>query len=639
VAGELPRPEGLSDPGDLLRALETSAGAAQWVPLFSDDFGRTSLGEDWKIVGGQAHIENGWLRVSGKADCYAVVRRPFPDNIRLEFDARFPAGQEESSDLACFVAGDERSCDAVGYCLSFGSDNNTCSRIQRAGMDVRINTQLVAEPGRTYRIVAEAADGEYRLMIDGQMVLRYVDLVPLAGVGHDHLGLAAFKYGTEFANFRVLTHSGPAAVGIFTIADAYCRDGLFDRAIERFRQIAATDPEGRLALQAQTKVGLALFAAGRYGECEAQLRGLARKAGGTEMELLIELWRGLALGMMGKLDEALRTFAHVQSQSSNPEVIDEVAVACGRLSTQLRREERWLEAGRCAKFLFENLKTPLIETRHMFGNYVNRLHDAALYEEEFQAASRLVAAVVRRKHGASAMWDCNMRKFGAALSAGRVDEARSVLEELGQQARNSLNAASLELRVLGCRVQLALASGKPGKALEQLAGLTGTDREEQHIGDGRWGQTAADLRASALVLLGRMDEALEDLDAGRIRVDLLDLRLILGAELWKRGHEAAARACFAETTESGGLWRHEKLVENFKLTVCREMPVEAFQEYVGTELQPCVQPLGLFLTGLAMWANGEEQAALLTWSEARNSAPDTDPAWHWTSLYMSRVGK
>jgi len=356
------------------------------------------------------------------------------------------------------------------------------------------------------------------------------------------------------------------------------------------------------------------------------------------MELLIELWRGLALGMMGKIDEALRTFGHVQSQSSDPGVIDEVAVACGRLSTQLRREERWLESGRCAKFLFENLKTPLIETHHMFNLYGNRLRDAALFEEEFQAANRLVAVTAKRDKDQTSLRECRWRAFQAGLAAGHIDAARAIAEDFEKQAL-ALGDEALELRSLGSRVFIDLASGKYDRALERVGKLIGTDREERPIGDSRWGQTAADLRATALVLLGRRDEPLEDLDAGRISTDLLDLRFILGAELWKSGHEAAARACFAEMIEGGGLWRQEKLMDRAKLAICREMPIEVFQEFVGAELQPCLQPLGMFLAGLAMWANGEEQAALLAWSDARNAAPDTDPAWHWTSLFLGRAGK
>ncbi|MHC4917806.1 MAG: hypothetical protein ACYTGB_20205, partial [Planctomycetota bacterium] len=152
------RESGRLDPGDLLDALEKSAQQSEWSPLFTDDFQRTSVGDDWKIVKGQARITNGWMRLEASlaGDVYAVVRRPFPDNVRVEFDARFPKGLSYVGDLGCFVAGDEESCDHVGYCLSFAADGNTCSRIQRGGVDIRIDPKAVAAVGVGHREGARA---------------------------------------------------------------------------------------------------------------------------------------------------------------------------------------------------------------------------------------------------------------------------------------------------------------------------------------------------------------------------------------------------------------------------------------------------------------------------------------------------
>jgi tetratricopeptide (TPR) repeat protein len=384
-------------------------------------------------------------------------------------------------------------------------------------------------------------------------------------------------------------------------------------------------------------VGLALFAAQRWGEAEAQLRGLVRKAQGSEIAPLVELWRGQALGMMGKLDETLRVFAHVQAQHSDPSIIDEVAVACGLLCSSLKAEARWLEAGRCAKFLFENLKTPLIETSHMFGMYGGRLHEAALYEEEYQAVVKLAAAVAARGDEQQILGN-RFRLIATSILCGHVDEARRLQQELEEQARTKSDS-NLELRVLASRVELDLALGKYQQALERLAPLAGSKEEEAEVGGARWGLTLADMRAAALILLGRVDEALEDLDAGRLSADLIDLRFILAAELLRRGRQPAAAGCLAQQAESVTFPRTITLVEKAGACIRNEMPVETFREFVDTQLQPYLQPLGLFVCGLALWANGEEQAALLPWSDAKNSAPDTDAAWHWTSLYLGRAGK
>jgi tetratricopeptide (TPR) repeat protein len=357
----------------------------------------------------------------------------------------------------------------------------------------------------------------------------------------------------------------------------------------------------------------------------------------TEMEPLIELWRAQSLAMLGKVDEALHLIGRVQAGTTDPGIIDEVAVACGLLSSRLKSQARWLEAGRCAKFLFEKLKTPLIQTQHMFGVYGRRLHDAALFQEEYEVASRL-AAVMRSRRESPQLTPSLLTCAGSAVLAGHADEAGRIYDELDERAR-SRDDAGLQLRVLAGRVEMDLALGHYARALERLVPLAGTEQEEAHVLGSHWGPTLADLRASALILLERVDEVLEDLEAERISADAVDVRLILAADLRRRDRRAAAIACLAQMEENVTSGLLVPLLEKAAPAIRGETPVETLQEFVNTALQPALQPLGLFLIGLSLWAGGEDDAAVMAWSEAKNASPDTLPAWHWANLFMARVAK
>ena len=626
------------DPGDLFEALEQSAGQAEWTPLFADDFNRTSLGDDWRIIGGEADIKNGWMRVRGRSgDVYAVVLRAFPENVRVEFDARFPKGQDIVSDLACFVAGDEHKTDAAGYCLSFGADENCCSRLQRQAIDIRINLDMTAEAGRTYSLASQLLDGELSLSVDGQVVLRYVDMLPLAGVGHDHLGLATFKLGAEFSNFRVLTRTGPVRSGAFTIPDAYCRDGLYDRAIEKYRQVAETHPNEPLSLMARCKTGLALFADRRWSDAEGQFRSLSSAAKGSKLEHLVALWHARALGMMGKLDEAFRIFSRVQD-AGDPGMVDEAAVACGLLCHQLRVDSRWLESGRCAKFLFENSKTPLIQTMHAFNRYGRRLGEAAFHEEEYQAVSKLGMAITARRTAAIHTININLSKAALGILTGRIDEARGIYDDLEKRFSGEEHPL-LQKRLMARRIQIDMARGKYQRAFDQLDPLPEAKDEKQKLVDSRWGVRLPDLRIAALILLDRTDEAIDESLAGQLSGGALDQRIVLGAELRKRGRGEEAEACLAILKEQFQTRWGTKFVSLSVDAVLGKGSPEALREYVDNELMPSFQPLGLFFTGLALWAGDQEEAATIPWSEAENSALDVTPAWHWTRCFQQRVGK
>ena len=80
-----------------------------------------------------------------------------------------------------------------------------------------------------------------------------------------------------------------------------------------------------------------------------------------------------------------------------------------------------------------------------------------------------------------------------------------------------------------------------------------------------------------------------------------------------------------------------KLLEVAGPAIRGEALIEPFREYVDTALQPAMQPLGLFLVGLALWAGGNDEAAILPWSEAKNLAPEVTPAWHWTNHFQGRL--
>jgi hypothetical protein len=339
--------------------------------------------------------------------------------------------------------------------------------------------------------------------------------------------------------------------------------------------------------------------------------------------------------MMGKIDEALRLFGRVQEATKDPGIIDEVAVACGLLSEHLRTEQRWLESGLCAKFLFENLTTPLLETSHMFGRYGGRLLDAGLYEEEYQAVTKLGIAIADRTGDPDQMRIAKLRRAKAALRTERIDKAKKIIGELEQEAREQANR-SLELSLLGFRAELELSQGEYQAAFDLVKSFAGTDEEEAGLRDAAWGNTLADIRACSCILLGRMEDALDDLDAGRISAGASTLRMVLAAELIRRGSKAAALACL-QSIEAQAPPRQEKFLGLASAALRGEALVEALQELVETSLQPGVQPRGLFFAGLALWSAGNDGAATLPWSDAVNSAPPVSPIWHWANYFQGRV--
>ncbi len=619
---------GRNDPVDIFEALVHSAGQAEWTPIFTDDFDRATLGESWGLVSSEAVLTNGWLRLrgSGGNDAYAVIKRAFPDNIRIEFEARFTSKTGYASDLACFLGGDEHTGDRNGYCLAFGADGNTCTRIQKETVDIRITREHVATPGKIHNIAAEIIDGALALYVDGELLLSYLDMMPLCGVKHDHLGLATYGEGAEFRNFRVLTNSGPTQASVFTIPDAYCRDGLFDRAIEKYNQIAATHKNEPLELLAQCKVALAMIGDQRWSSAEAQLRGLANSSKDTELESLVTLWHARTLGMIGKIDDALKTFQKVQSHTEDPGTIDETAIACGLLSQQLYREGRFIEAGCCSNYLFESLSTPLISTDHMFTIHITRLREAAMYEEQYQIIKKFGPDVKVNRILESQHYIIPVRLAQAAILTERIDEAQTIYDELKKQSDNAEDA-NFKFNLIGLYSGLDMSKGEFSKALEKLEPLANNKEELISFNNLYWGQRLIDLRASCYVLSGDLPSAIPLLKRDLIAPSALYLRIVLAAHFMKEDRKQLAQTCLNlndKIRDSLGEFRSQVSAAIFQTS-----PIEVLHEFVENSLQPAHQPMGMVCEALALWSQGDCAGASVALSDSFDSASKYSPAWHW----------
>jgi tetratricopeptide (TPR) repeat protein len=624
----LGRESGRHDPVDIFEALVSSAGQAEWTPLFTDDFDRATLGESWGLISSEAVLTNGWMRLTAPEnnDCYAVIKRAFPDNIRVEFEARFPSKIGYASDLACFLGGDEHTCDRNGYCLSFGADGNSCTRIQRETVDIRITNQHKATPGKIHSIAAEIIDGVLSLFVDGELILSYLDMMPLCGVKHDHLGLASYGEGAEFRNFRVLTNSGPTQASAFTIPDAYCRDGLFDRAIEKYNQIATTHKNGPLELLAQCKVALAMMGDQRWSSAEAQLRGLANSSKDTELESLVTLWHARTLGMIGKMDDALKTFQKVQSRTEDPGTIDETAIACGMLSQQLFREDRFIEAGHCSKFLFESIETPLFNTDHMFKGHMSRLHEAAMYEAQYQAVKKVGMAISSNRNEEERTRTGPLRLAQAAILTDRIDKARTIYDDLKIRSEKS-GGDKFKYNLVGLYAELDMGSGEYAQALKKLEPLANSQEELTGYSGLVWGSRIVDLRACCYVLSGDLAAAISLLEAELIDPSSIYLRMILAAHLMQEDRKELASKCMdTAVSKVKGL---AKFTAQYKKALLSTSPVEVLHEFIENSLAPSRQPMGMVCEALTLWSQGDCAGASVALSDSFDSAPKYSPAWHW----------
>lgn len=183
-----------------------SAGARV---LFTDDFDRRSLGEDWLSTGPVA-LEQGALRLADAHNHPVWLRQPLPPNVRVEFDA-WP--ETDEGDIKVELGGDGHSFaqttsyTATGYVFILGGWNNALDVIARQdehGDDrVAIERQAKLEPDRRYRVAITRRGGELRLELDGRLVAEMIDEDPLLGPGQQHFAFNNWESPVRFDNLVV----------------------------------------------------------------------------------------------------------------------------------------------------------------------------------------------------------------------------------------------------------------------------------------------------------------------------------------------------------------------------------------------------------------------------------------------------
>jgi hypothetical protein len=218
-AASATRPPPVVAPADLLTAPFEDSFERPGTPA-SDAAG--DPGADWvSTAPGLWHIEKGRLCGEHAHNHGIWLKRVLPLNARIEFDA---VSDSVDGDLKAEYWGDGRSfatalsyTNATSYLTIFGGWHNkfhVLARINEHGNDRK---EITVDPnsddprekpvvaGQGYRFKVERADGKtIRWWVDGNEMLSFPDLTPLAGPGHDHFGFNDWDVKVCFDNVRIV---------------------------------------------------------------------------------------------------------------------------------------------------------------------------------------------------------------------------------------------------------------------------------------------------------------------------------------------------------------------------------------------------------------------------------------------------
>ena len=154
--------------------------------VFSDNFERAALGENWETTHKGWSIKEGALNDTNAKNAGIWLTKPLPERVRVEFTARsepLTDGKAFPGDLKCEIFADEARHEG-GYILINGGWSNRLDVIARKdehGDDRLTKESIRVEPSQTYRWAIVRVDDTIHWFRDGTLVLSFTDPQPLNG--------------------------------------------------------------------------------------------------------------------------------------------------------------------------------------------------------------------------------------------------------------------------------------------------------------------------------------------------------------------------------------------------------------------------------------------------------------------------
>lgn len=228
-----------------------------WRLVFSDDFLTPAAASHWDISG-KWEIRDGELRIRGEEFLFAILKTPFPGDVRLVFDCRLAS--ESLSDVSCFL-GTTLSSDAnrphqSGYYFQYGGWGNK-KNILGAHGNILWNqpaTPLVRD--RLFHVEAQKVGNRLMLHVDGETIMDVRDPAPVFGSAHAFLGVSSWGTHACFSNIRVYTHDSASHADLMETASDFFTRGNFSTARDLFQEVRASSHDPKRTEQAENGIAL-----------------------------------------------------------------------------------------------------------------------------------------------------------------------------------------------------------------------------------------------------------------------------------------------------------------------------------------------------------------------------------------------
>ncbi len=186
----------------------------------------------WSIQNGKLHFD----AITESCIYNLLYKHRFAGNMRINFDY---TPHHDGGNVNCFIAGPHR---VAAYTFHIGGWGDLEGiRITKPGANIaKIKLPFRVTKDTTYNIQMER-DGNYiRLYVNGKLYFNYKDPDVLIGLKHQQFGIDLPTDHSSLDNIKIYYQPLPQKISPLSIANAYYNNGLYEEALQTYRNIRDT---------------------------------------------------------------------------------------------------------------------------------------------------------------------------------------------------------------------------------------------------------------------------------------------------------------------------------------------------------------------------------------------------------------
>ena len=191
----------------------------------------------------------------------------YSGNIQLKAHVKLHQGSSGVGFLMCVPEKSERHSLESGYLIWIGSKEHQGCKFLRSNVEVINKDHIFLEPDKEYAITFQRQDNQFRLYIDGEVVMTYTSHIPVVG---GHFGLLFRDADFDISPISLYIGSQNVQVNCLSIPDAFLMIKDYSKALSEYRRIARSFKGRAEGREATFRAGITLIEIGKSKKTQAK---------------------------------------------------------------------------------------------------------------------------------------------------------------------------------------------------------------------------------------------------------------------------------------------------------------------------------------------------------------------------------